>query len=75
MVDAVVIFGEDTPLDLIKALRPDFLVKGGDWAPENIVGGKETLAAGGVVRSLSMTEGHSTTSLIERITRAYARKQ
>jgi rfaE bifunctional protein nucleotidyltransferase chain/domain len=75
MVDAVVIFGEDTPLELIKALRPDFLVKGGDWAPENIVGGAETIAAGGSVRSLSMMTGHSTTSLIERISRAYARKQ
>ena len=67
MVDAVVIFGEDTPLALIEALKPDFLVKGGDWAVEDIVGGPETVARGGRVASLVLKPGRSTTALIGRI--------
>jgi bifunctional ADP-heptose synthase (sugar kinase/adenylyltransferase) len=74
MVDGVTVFGEDTPLALIKAVQPDLLVKGGDWAPADIVGGPETLARGGQVRSLSMLRGHSTTALIERILSAYGRR-
>ncbi len=66
-VDAVVIFDELTPLKLIEALKPDILVKGGDWAVENMVGAKEVLAAGGQVKSLSLAEGFSSTALIERI--------
>jgi rfaE bifunctional protein nucleotidyltransferase chain/domain len=67
MVDGVVIFEEDTPLSLIEAVKPDFLVKGGDWSPADIVGGPETLARGGQVRSLAFERGRSTTSIIERI--------
>jgi D-glycero-beta-D-manno-heptose 1-phosphate adenylyltransferase len=66
-VDAVVIFDEDTPLELIKALMPDVLVKGGDWRPDQIVGGKEVLANGGEVRSLAFVNGFSTTALVEKI--------
>ena len=61
-VDAVVIFEEDTPLELIKTVRPDVLVKGGDWKVEQIV-----RAQGGEVRSLGLVEGFSTTGLIGRI--------
>jgi D-glycero-beta-D-manno-heptose 1-phosphate adenylyltransferase len=66
-VDAVVVFDEDTPLDLITALEPDILVKGGDWRPEQIVGSEMVLANGGAVRSLSFIEGFSTTALVEKI--------
>ena len=66
-VDAVVIFDEDTPLELITALQPDVLVKGGDWKPEQIVGGAVVLASGGEVRSLAFVNGFSTTALVEKI--------
>lgn len=66
-VDAVVIFDEDTPLDLITALQPDVLVKGGDWKPEQIVGSKVVLANGGQVHSLAFVNGFSTTALVEKI--------
>jgi rfaE bifunctional protein nucleotidyltransferase chain/domain len=66
VVDAVVIFEEDTPLELIKTLMPDVLVKGGDWKPEQIVGSAEVLANGGQVLSLPFVEGYSTTN-IEKI--------
>ncbi len=66
-VDAVEIFAEDTPLELIKAVHPDILVKGGDWRPDQIVGGKEVLSWGGEVRSLGFVEGYSTTSVVEKI--------
>lgn len=68
-VDYAVLFDEDTPLELIEAVEPDVLVKGGDWAPEQIVGSKFVLARGGDVKSLPFHPGHSTTSLIERIDR------
>lgn len=66
-VDAVTVFDQDTPLDLITLIQPDVLVKGGDWKPEEIVGADVVLAAGGEVRSLLLAEGYSSTSLIERI--------
>jgi D-glycero-beta-D-manno-heptose 1-phosphate adenylyltransferase len=66
-VDAVVIFEEDTPLDLIKTILPDVLVKGGDWRPEQIVGSAEVLANGGEVRSLAFLEGFSTTNIETKI--------
>lgn len=66
-VDAVVIFDQDTPLELIKAIKPDTLVKGGDWAVEQIVGADVVLANGGQVRSLPLVEGVSTTAIIGRI--------
>jgi D-glycero-beta-D-manno-heptose 1-phosphate adenylyltransferase len=66
-VDAIVIFDEDTPLDLITAVQPDVLVKGGDWKPEQIVGADVVKARGGEVRSLKLVDGFSTTRLIDRI--------
>lgn len=67
IVDLVVVFEEDTPLELIKALMPDVLVKGGDYTLEQIVGAKEVVAAGGKVIINSIVEGYSTTGLIEKI--------
>jgi rfaE bifunctional protein nucleotidyltransferase chain/domain len=66
-VSLVVPFDGDTPLDLIKLTRPDHLIKGGDWAPENIVGGAEVKAFGGQVHSIPFRFDRSTTQLIERI--------
>jgi D-beta-D-heptose 7-phosphate kinase/D-beta-D-heptose 1-phosphate adenosyltransferase len=66
-VDMVVIFSQPTPLQLIELLRPDVLVKGGDWKPEAIVGADIVLAGGGKVLSLPFKEGYSTSSLIRRI--------
>jgi rfaE bifunctional protein nucleotidyltransferase chain/domain len=69
-VDAVVVFEEDTPLDLIMCIEPDVLVKGGDWKPAQIVGSDVVLAAGGEVRSLPFEEGFSTTAIEEKIRRS-----
>ena len=69
-MDAVVIFDQDTPLELIQAIGPDVLVKGGDWTEDKIVGaGYVNAPCGGDVRSLKLVEGFSTTSLVERIRR------
>lgn len=67
MADAVVIFEEDTPLNLITAIMPDVLVKGGDYTVEQIVGAKEVIANGGRVAINPIVEGFSTTGLIELI--------
>ncbi len=67
MVDAVVVFEHDTPFDLICALRPDVLVKGGDYTEASIVGAREVRAWGGDVVVIPLTPGHSTTSTIERL--------
>ena len=69
MVDAVTIFDEDTPLELIKAIGPNVLVKGGDYSLEQIVGAKEVMAAGGRVVINPILTGFSTTGLIEKIHR------
>lgn len=66
-VDAVTLFEEDSPLELIRLLMPDVLVKGGDWPPEQIVGAAEVLAAGGKVVSLPFVEGFSTTAIEQKI--------
>jgi D-glycero-beta-D-manno-heptose 1-phosphate adenylyltransferase len=68
-VDYVTIFDEPTPREIIAALLPDVLVKGGDWGIDRIVGREEVEAAGGEVLSLPFVEGCSTTDLIERIMR------
>jgi D-beta-D-heptose 7-phosphate kinase/D-beta-D-heptose 1-phosphate adenosyltransferase len=65
-VDAVVLFGEDTPHRLITALLPDVLVKGGDYRAEDIVGGKEVIAAGGEVIVAPLVAGRSTTNILQR---------
>ena len=66
-VDCVEIFSEDTPYDLIKAVSPHILVKGGDWKEEQIVGCDIVKASGGIVKSLQFKEGLSTTNTIEKI--------
>ncbi len=71
-VDLVVIFSQPTPAELIAAIEPDVLVKGGDWPPERMVGADLVRARGGEVHSLPLVEGISTTALVERI-RAAAR--
>lgn len=66
-VDAIVIFEEDTPLEIIKAVTPDVLVKGGDWKADRIVGADVVKASGGEVRALKLVDGFSTTELVRRI--------
>ncbi len=66
-VDMVVPFDQDTPLALISRVRPDILVKGGDWPVERIVGREVVQAHGGEIRSLPLLPGYSTTAVIERI--------
>lgn len=67
VVDAVVVFDEDTPYELIMAVQPDVLVKGADYKPEDIVGGDIVRARGGEVVTIELTEGFSTSRLIEKI--------
>jgi len=66
MVDAVVLFDEDTPLDLIKSIMPDVLIKGGDYTVEQVAGSKEVIANGGRVVINPILEGFSTTDIIDR---------
>ena len=66
-VSLIVPFEEDTPLNLILACKPDVLVKGGDWAPEDIVGSREVLGWGGSVYSIPFLHERSTTALLKRI--------
>jgi rfaE bifunctional protein nucleotidyltransferase chain/domain len=66
-VGLVVPFGEDTPLDLIEAIKPDHLVKGGDWAPDKIVGAQFVRSYGGSVHSIPFRFERSTTELLKRI--------
>ena len=66
-VDYVILFNEADPRDLIATLQPDALVKGGDWAVEHIIGREIVEARGGIVRTIPLVPGISTTSLIERI--------
>lgn len=73
-VDYVIVFDEPTPRELIAALLPDVLVKGGDWGVAQIVGREEVEAAGGRVLSLPFVAGCSTSEVIERIAQRYGRK-
>jgi D-beta-D-heptose 7-phosphate kinase/D-beta-D-heptose 1-phosphate adenosyltransferase len=66
-VDAVVVFEEDTPLELIRAVKPDVLVKGGDYSIETVVGHEEVIAAGGRVEIVPTVEGFSTTNLVSKL--------
>jgi len=66
-VDAVTLFDEETPYELIKAVQPDILVKGGDYQPEEIVGHDIVQAEGGKVLSLQLVKGKSTSAIIEKI--------
>ena len=67
VIDAVVVFEDDTPLELIRLILPDILVKGGDWKPEQIIGSDLVLAAGGEVKSLPFVAGYSTTNIEKKI--------
>ena len=66
-VDAVVLFEEDTPLELVRALRPDVIVKGGDYTPESVVGADEVRRWGGEVVIVPLTPGQSTTAIVETL--------
>lgn len=66
-VDYVIIFDEDTPYDLIREIQPDFLVKGGDWKEEDIVGWDIVKESGGKVLSLKFIENYSTTNTIKKL--------
>jgi D-beta-D-heptose 7-phosphate kinase/D-beta-D-heptose 1-phosphate adenosyltransferase len=70
-VDYVTIFDDDTPQALVLQLRPDVLVKGGDWSAETVVGKEEVEAWGGEVVLIPYQEGNSTTNIIERVLAAY----
>jgi D-beta-D-heptose 7-phosphate kinase/D-beta-D-heptose 1-phosphate adenosyltransferase len=67
MTDAIVLFEEDTPLELIKSILPDVLVKGGDYTVDQIAGAKEVIENGGKVVLAKMVEGISTTAIIDKI--------
>jgi len=71
VVDYVCLFDEDTPLELIKALVPDVLVKGGDWSIENIVGRDVVEAAGGTVQTIAFVPNRSTTNIVQKIANIY----
>lgn len=66
-VDAVTLFEQDTPLELVRALQPDVIVKGGDYSVETVVGATEVAARGGEIVIIPLTPGYSTTSTIERL--------
>ncbi len=66
-VDAVVLFGEETPLNLINELTPNVLVKGNDYSIDSIVGSKEVIANGGSVETVEIVKGYSTSSIIDKI--------
>jgi D-beta-D-heptose 7-phosphate kinase/D-beta-D-heptose 1-phosphate adenosyltransferase len=66
-----VLFDEDTPLELIDILRPDILVKGGDYTPETVVGREVVESYGGRVELIDLVDGRSTTNIIERILDRY----
>jgi D-beta-D-heptose 7-phosphate kinase/D-beta-D-heptose 1-phosphate adenosyltransferase len=65
-VDLVLSFAEDTPEAVVRVLLPDVLVKGADYRPEDVVGGREVTAAGGRVEVVPLTPGRSTTGLVSR---------
>ena len=67
VVDAVVVFDEDTPLEIVTDLQPDVLVKGADWAPDAIVGRDIVEARGGKVVRIALTPGHSTSAIVRRL--------
>ncbi|SFC32179.1 D-glycero-beta-D-manno-heptose 1-phosphate adenylyltransferase [Spirosoma endophyticum] len=70
-VDAVVLFGEPTPIELIEVIRPDVLVKGNDYTVATIVGADFVLGRGGRVETVALVPGYSTTKLIDRIKQSY----
>ena len=73
VVDYVTLFDDPTPLRLIEYLRPDVLVKGGDWKEESVVGGNAVKSRGGRIVIVPLTEGASTTNIIEKVLRVYGK--
>ncbi len=73
-INYVTLFDEPTPLELIEYLRPDVLIKGGDWAEENIVGRDSVKSWGGKVVVIPETEGASTTNIIDKVLKVYREK-
>ncbi|MEW6511347.1 MAG: D-glycero-beta-D-manno-heptose 1-phosphate adenylyltransferase [Bacteroidota bacterium] len=73
-VNYVALFADDTPLRMIRRLRPDVLVKGADWKKSQIVGAEDVERSGGVVKTVRLTPGRSTTGTIGRILRAHRRR-
>ncbi|WP_025209326.1 D-glycero-beta-D-manno-heptose 1-phosphate adenylyltransferase [Hippea sp. KM1] len=73
-VDFVVVFDEDTPLELIKIIRPDILIKGADWKDKGVVGADVVKSYGGRVEFIEFLDGRSTTGTIERIIDAYCNR-
>jgi rfaE bifunctional protein nucleotidyltransferase chain/domain len=71
-VDYVTLFSEETPLLLIEYLRPDVLVKGGDWSEQNVVGRESVMRWGGRVAIIPQVKGASTTNIVEKILKVYA---
>ncbi len=70
-VDAVILFDEPTPSELIEAVKPDILVKGDDYTVDNIAGADFVLSRGGEVKTIALVKGYSTSSLIEKIKKGY----
>ena len=70
-IDYVVVFDEDTPMEVITTLRPDILVKGGDYTPEGVVGRELVESYGGRVELINFVDGKSTTSIINKILESY----
>jgi D-beta-D-heptose 7-phosphate kinase/D-beta-D-heptose 1-phosphate adenosyltransferase len=66
-IDAVVIFDEETPLEIIRSIRPEVLVKGGDYSVETVVGAEDVLSWGGAVQIVPIVPGHSTSNTIDRM--------
>ncbi len=66
-VDRVILFDEETPYDLIQKIKPDILVKGGDYKPDEIVGSDIVKANGGKIISIDMVDGYSTTSIVNKL--------
>tara|TARA_B100001996_G_scaffold377744_1_gene360835 strand:+ start:492 stop:965 length:474 start_codon:yes stop_codon:yes gene_type:complete len=67
LISAVIIFDQDTPIDLIHKIKPDILVKGSDYEPSKIVGADFVIRSGGEVKTIKLTPGYSTTKLIKKI--------
>jgi rfaE bifunctional protein nucleotidyltransferase chain/domain len=70
MVDYVFVFDDTTPINLIRVVHPDILVKGGDWPVDKIVGADFVQSYGGLVKTLQFVEGHSTTAIIEKMSQS-----
>ena len=73
-VDYVTFFEEDDPFNVVKTIKPDILVKGGDWAVDKIIGGDLVQSWGGKVMNIPVVEGRSTTNLIQMVTERYGKK-